>query len=86
VIFCHAIDCVFIPASLLLLQKWDHQRDFGGTGETPGSDNRSSIVGGFVVGEHRQPFDATIHNVKSAKRIQQENRASCNKSESSMKE
>jgi hypothetical protein len=44
---------------LLLLQKWDHQRDFGGTG-----DNRSSIVGGFVVGEHRQPFDATSDNLK----------------------
>jgi hypothetical protein len=73
---------------LLLIQKWDHQRDFGGTGETPGSDNRGSSVGGYFVGEHRQPFDAAIETFRmlSMKTIQQENRASCNKSESSTKE
>jgi hypothetical protein len=37
-----------------------HQRDFGTTVATPGSDNRSTIVGRFVVGDHRQPFDAAI--------------------------
>jgi hypothetical protein len=41
-------------------------RKFGTTVETPGSDYRSSIVGGFVVGDHRQSFDAaTIHYEES---------------------
>jgi hypothetical protein len=54
----------FIPALWQHLEKQHHQRDFGATVETTGSDNRSSIVGGFVVGDHQQSFDAAIDNLR----------------------